>query len=102
VLDNVVEDEESEFLSLGLLGLERIHECLRAESLDHVGDERGVRLHHYAEALSACNLEFVFNFHFFFVHGGVVFLEILTFVRIFSELFLFLLRLLDAFERLVN
>ena len=102
MLDNVVEDEESEFLSLGLLGLERFHECLGAESLDHVGDECGVCLHHDTHALSACNLEFVLNFHFFFVHGGIVFLEILTFVRVLSELFLFRLRLLDAFERLVN
>ena len=102
MLDNVVEDEESEFLSLGLFGLESFHECLGAESGDHGGDESGMSLHHDSHALGACDLEFVLNFHFFFVHGGVVFREILTFVRVFSELFLFLLRLLDAVERLVN
>jgi len=102
VLDNFVEYEESEFLSLGLAGLECFRECLGAESLDHWADECGISLHDYSHALSACCLEFVFMFHFFFVHGSVFFLEILTFVRIFSMLFLFLLSFVDAFERLVN
>jgi len=102
VLDDVVEDEESEFLSLGFFGAKGFHESLRAESLDHVGDECRMCLHNDSEALSTCNLEFVLNFNLFFVHGGIIFSEFFAFVRILFELFLLLLRCIDAFERFVN
>ena len=102
MLDNIIEDEESKFLSLGLFGRKGFHECLRAESLDHLGDECRMSLHNDSEALSACNLELVLNFHLFFVHGSIIFSEFLAFVRVLSELFLLLLRLIDAFERLLN